>query len=98
MITDETIDLTILELARTMRTLKALKAVRKVRTGACRNEACKHSFIPRTLLVNERGNTYCSECAEPVEAYRPTDVKQHAAAKRASMDLTRMLANLRAGR
>lgn len=29
MITDETIDLTILELARTMRALKALKAARK---------------------------------------------------------------------
>lgn len=69
MITDETIDLTIIELARTMRALKALKAARK-----------------------KPGQTWGGH------TYPPTEVKEHAAAKRASMDLTRMLANLRAGR
>lgn len=71
MITDETIDKTLIEC---MRTMKALKALRHVR---------KHPGVP----------CYDTESIVPHSC-----VKEHAAAKRASLDLTRMLANLRAGR
>jgi len=67
MIKDQTIDQTLIELARTMKALKALRAIRK-------SSADWHGG--RML-----------DCA-----------REHAAATRASMDLTRKLADLRQGR
>lgn len=85
MITDETIDLTILELARTMR---ALKALRKIRTANANPEAI---YRDQTQMMGG--------IPANVTSYRYIrETKEHAAVKRASMDLTRMLANLRAGR
>lgn len=73
MITNETNDATILELARTMKALTALKKVR-----AKPGKPWVHG--------GRSGITM------------PIEVREHAAAKRASMDLSRALADLRAGR
>lgn len=73
MITSETIDATILELARTMKALTALKKVR-----------------------SSPGITW--EHGGRSGVHRISEVREHATAKRASMDLSRVLADLRAGR
>lgn len=69
MITDKTLDETLVELLRCQRALEALRKARKTGTGAG-----DHNWQYRHQLI------------------------EHAAAKRASMDLTRKLAALRAGR
>lgn len=72
-IQDETIDATILELARTMKALQALKKVRK-----------------------QPGKPWTHGSHSGVTL--PIEVREHAAVKRASMDLSRVLADLRQGR
>jgi len=92
MITDETIDLTIIEMARTMKALKALKHERKNPLCYCTNSHCTERW--KEWRTTE---TACPVCDLKMSTSAGGPVA-HAAAKRASMDLTRMLANLRAGR
>ena len=68
MITDHTLDQTLIELARAM---KALEVLRKARKAS--------------------GDT-------PISRPRPSSAREHAAALRASLDLTRKLTDLRQGR
>lgn len=84
MIKTETIDEVIIELARTMKALKALRAIRKANAN------------PEVL---SKGTEMMGGMPASVTRYRYiTSVKEHAAVIRASMDLTRKLADLRAGR
>ncbi|MOA30084.1 hypothetical protein D3C78_1511380 [compost metagenome] len=93
MITDETIDQTILELARTMKALKVLKATRKGPVRCINRECTRHGDgKPFESTLGQR--CYCGHILFPAFS----EVKEHAAAKRASIDLTRKLADLRAGR
>lgn len=92
MIKDDTINLTIVELGRTMAALKALKAVRKGPVQ-CLDSVCSEFYKP----VPADGPKGCASCGGDLYIVSH-GIQQHAAAKRASMDLTRMLANLRAGR
>lgn len=93
MITDETIDSTILELSRTMKALTALKAARKGPV-VCLNRQCSKHGDGKPFKNDLGDRCYCGHVLFPAFS----QAKQHAAAKRASLDLTRMLANLRAGR
>lgn len=91
MIQDQTIDEALIEI---MRTKKALEALRTARKGQV--HCLRYSCVKYRQLVEQSHGTKCSECNERLyEA--GTDVKQHAAAKRASLDLTRVLAKLRKG-
>lgn len=83
MITDEGIDKTLCELVRTVNALKALRAVRKT------NKVADDDHQARRLL---------STVVLPLTAFaRESEVKQHSAALRASMDLSRALSTLRKG-
>lgn len=93
MINNETIDLTILELARTMKALKALKAKRKGPVR-CINRECKRHGDGKPFENLLGARCYCGHILFPAFS----EAKEHAAAKRASMDLSRKLADLRAGR
>lgn len=85
MIQDHTIDQTLIELARTMKALKALRAIRK------RNK--------NPTIVSRRTEVWGGQPADVTNWSRPeSTVSAHAAATRASMDLTRKLADLRCGR
>lgn len=91
MIQDQTIDEALIEI---MRTKKALEALRKARKGQV--HCLRYSCIKFRQQVEQSHGSKCSECNERL--YAPgTEVKQHAAAKRASMDLTRVLAKMRKG-
>lgn len=80
----ETIDQTIIELSRTLKALKALRAIRKANAN------------PEVLST---GTQMMGGIPAHVTNYRYIhSTKEHAALKRASMDLTRCLADLRAGR
>lgn len=84
MIKTETIDDTIRELARTLKALQALRAIR---------------IKNRNPDVLSRGTEVMGGMPASVTRYRYIpSVKEHAAAIRASLDLTRKLADLRAGR
>ena len=84
MIKTETIDETIREMARLLRTLKALRAIRM---------ANKNPEVAST------GTVMMGTGPGHLTSYRYIpDTKAHSAAKRASLDLTRKLADLRAGR
>lgn len=74
MITDRTLDETLVELLRCQRALEALRKARKTAASE-RNDGEVAGYAIDRLCV-----------------------KEHAAAKRSSMDLTRKLAALRAGR
>lgn len=91
MIKDQTLDEAIIEIART---LKALKKLRQTRKGqvVCLNSDCKKFHKPFDNDLGER--CLCGHVLFPAFS----QVKEHAAAKRASLDLTRKLADLRAGR
>lgn len=94
MITNETIDATILELARTMKALTALKSVRSKKGPVyCLRRPCQET---NGLAFDGDGSDRCKCGGVLTPAVR--EVKQHAAAKRASMDLSRSLADLRSGR
>ena len=93
MITDKTLDEALVELLRTKRALEALRAKRKAEEGVkiCSSLNCH--------VVNPVDAKTCESCAgaEFYGAIYP-DRREHAAAKRASLDLTRKLAQLRAGK
>lgn len=93
MITDHTLDETLVELLRCKRALEALRTHRKTADRRCPNNSCSAAWRPMPA-ANGDECVYCGGamtlCMNPVQ--------EHAAAKRASMDLTRKLAALRAGR
>lgn len=92
MIKDQTLDEALLEIMRTKKALEALRKARKARTKRCWNSFCGLYFLDQSAELQK-----CAKCGE--EAYEHGhEGTQHAAAKRASLDLTRKLADLRAGR
>lgn len=91
MIQDHTIDQTLIELARTMKALKALRAARKAVKYVCSNPNCSMymEYLSKTPI----------KCKCGWFGWTTSRIgTQHAAATRASMDLTRKLADLRQGR
>lgn len=92
MIKDQTIDEALIEI---MRTQKALEALRKARKG--KTKRCWRSTCELYQLDQPHDRVKCRECNEPLYEHG-SGVMPHAAAKRASLDLTRKLADLRAGR
>lgn len=94
MIKTETIDEAIIELARTMTALKALKSARSKKGPVrCLGRPCP---VTKGLVFEGDGSGRCKCGSVLTPAHGET--KQHSAAKRASLDLTRKLADLRAGR
>jgi hypothetical protein len=93
MIQDITIDQTLIELARTMKALKALRAVRKSGTASTGYKICENCSG-----VNHLSRDTCFNCADTYFTRCVVASPEHAAATRASMDLTRKLADLRQGR
>ena len=90
MISDKTLDEALVELLRTKKALEALRAKRKVKTKHCIRRSC-------ALFAQSEPfeRTKCRECNESLYHSRDSEVKEHSAAKRASLDLTRKLAELR---
>jgi hypothetical protein len=93
MIRDVTIDQTLIELARTMKALKALRAARQTGDRRCINSSCVAAWRRMSHACGDE----CPHCDSKMTLYMDP-VAQHAAATRASMDLTRKLADLRQGR
>ncbi|MNJ10706.1 hypothetical protein D3C77_48680 [compost metagenome] len=88
MITDKTLDEAIVEALRFVKAAKALRAARK-----------EHRECEATKVAVREASIATSPT--PVRPYIPSYplcVAEHAACKRASLDLTRKLADLRAGR
>lgn len=92
MITDKTLDETLVELLRCKKALEALRAERKSQESYCPRLACTEYGKKAIWCFDE-----CGACGTDLAKCAPYPGK-HAAAKRASMDLTRKLAALRAGR
>lgn len=93
MIKDQTLDEAIVEAMRFVKAAKALRAKRKEFTSIkqCLNIDC--------CVANYGSAEQCVSCSQrDFGATLRDDVKEHAACKRASLDLTRKLADLRAGR
>jgi len=88
-IKDQTIDEALIEIMRTKKALEALRKVRKGKTKRCWRSACE-----LYQQVQPLGRHKCPECGETLYEHG-SEVSVHAAAKRASMDLTRKLAELR---
>lgn len=93
MISDKTLDEALVEAHRFIKAAKALRAKRKGEQGlkVCADIACS--------AVNPLEARACESCGAFgfYGACRP-DTREHAACKRASLDLTRKLADLRQGR
>lgn len=84
MIKNNTLDEAIIEIARTLKALKKLRAIRQKN---------------RNPAVLSEGTEFMHGMPAHVTRYEYiSDAKEHAAAKRASMDLSRKLADLRQGR
>lgn len=93
MIKDQTIDEALIEIMRTKKALEALRKFRKTCDRRCPNNSCKAAWKPVPSAIGDECvhcDTKMTLCMNPVV--------EHAAAKRASLDLTRKLADLRAGR
>jgi len=93
MISDKTLDETLLEMTRCMNALQALREERKGEARYCPKFECpqhRRRRLPGSGSVCEHCNTHL--------ATDTSGPKLHAAVKRASLDLTRKLADLRAGR
>jgi hypothetical protein len=88
-IKDQTLDEALIEIMRTKKALEALRKARKGKTKRCWRSACELYQIDQML-----DRAKCRECNEPLYEHG-SEVAVHAAAKRASMDLTRKLAELR---
>lgn len=93
MITDRTLDETLVELLRCQRALEALRKARKQGDKRCPSNSC----IAAWKRMNWRTGDQCVHCGTKFTLCM-NPVGEHSAAKRASMDLTRKLAALRAGR
>lgn len=92
MITDKTLDEALVELLRTKKALEALRMQRKAEQRYCPARDCEEQFIKKP-----NDTEFCPACTGRM-ATSVSGPAVHAAAKRASMDLTRKLADLRAGR
>lgn len=92
MITDLTLDEALIEILRTKKALEGLRKARKGKTKRCWRSACELYQVDQML-----DRTKCPECNEPLY-WHGFEAAPHAAAKRASMDLTKVLAKLRAGK
>lgn len=92
MIKDQTIDEALIEIMRTKKTLEALRKARKGKTTRCGNASCDAFQKDQPLEIHK-----CQLCGDLVYEHG-SEVAPHAAAKRASLDLTRKLADLRASR
>jgi len=92
MIKDNTLDEAMVEAARFLKAAKALRAARKGKTKRCWRSACE---LYQQVQPLERHK--CPECGETLYEHGSESIP-HAACKRASLDLTRKLADLRAGR
>lgn len=92
MITDKTLDEALVELLRTKRALEALRAERKAELRYCPAWDCEDH---REKMPNETDICPSCSCRMATSTSGPA---RHAAAKRATLDLTRKLADLRAGR
>lgn len=91
MITDKTLDEALVELLRTKRALEALRAKRKRQQGI---KMCDRCYLTVALEA-----PVCPMCeGVKFSGHYRIDIAEHAAAKCASLDLTRKLADLRAGR
>lgn len=96
MIKDHTIDQCLVELARTMAALKALRTQRK----ACKPDPLCKACARDARAAKEKGRVAffpASDCTCRETPNAPQG-RQHATALRASLDLTRKLADLRQGR
>lgn len=92
MITDKTLDEALVELLRCKKALEALRAERKAELRYCPGWDCDSH---RKKMSNETELCPTCGCRMATSVSSPA---RHAAAKRSSMDLTRKLADLRAGR
>ena len=93
-IQENTLDLAIIELNRCLKSLTKLRYAPKATYQVCTNEFCCLSGS-RTLTAMG----VCTRCnQEPITVSAPAKGPKHAAALRASMDATRILADLRQGR
>lgn len=92
MITDKTLDEALVELLRCKRALEALRSERKRQERYCPSRSCEDKFVKRP-----NSTEFCPTCTCRM-ATSISGPLRHAAALRASMDLTRKLADLRAGR
>lgn len=91
MISDKTLDETLVELLRTKKALEALRKARKTSDRRCPNNACGDAWRP---VPAADASEYCLRCSTSMTScWNP--VVEHSAAKRASLDLTRKLAELR---
>lgn len=93
MITDHAIDEALIEIMRTKKALEALRKFRKTCDRRCPNDKCVAAWEPLPHSIGDE----CSHCETQLTLCM-NPVAEHAAAKRASMDLTRSLAKLRAGK
>lgn len=89
MIKDQTLDEALIEIMRTKKALEALRKARKGKTKRCWRSACE---LYQQVQPLERHK--CPECGESLYEHG-SEVAPHSAAKRASLDLTRKLAELR---
>lgn len=92
MIKDSTLDEALIEIMRTKKALEALRKARKGKTKRCYRGTCE-LFGVDVMLERVK----CRECNETLYQHG-IEMVPHAAAKRASLDLTRMLAKLRASK
>lgn len=93
MINDKTLDEALLEIMRCKKALEALRKGRKSRNICPPFATCSNCFMVSALPVDA-----CPYCQETHLEHSIDRSREHAAAKRASLDLTRKLADLRAGR
>jgi len=93
MILDITIDQALIELKRTEKALLALRNARKLGDRRCINTGCTAAWKPQPFGIGDE----CVHCDGKM-ALCMNPIVEHATAKRASLDLTRKLADLRAGR
>ena len=94
MITDKTLDEALVELLRTKRALEALRKARKKIKREQMAEMYKAAPGDGTFTDADIQAVMSAPFQSPYRRLSP----QHAAAKRATLDLTRKLAQLRAGR
>ncbi len=93
MIKDHTIDEALIEIMRCKKALETLRKERKTRDRRCINNCCDMAWRPMPFAIGDE----CPHCdSKMTPCMNPA--AEHAAAKRASLDLTRKLADLRLGR
>lgn len=93
MITDKTLDEAMVEAARFLKAAKALRAARKSGRSI---KVCDNLDCQRVVAFEESSCPHCKQTK--FWGSCRVDIQEHAACKRASLDLTHKLADLRAGR